>query len=148
MKASIAKIGEKIKVFSSNISKETLFLVLSLCLICSSFGTGILVGKEIQTGNKNEVRISYNAQTASVARSIQGKGEEHEIVENIPSEIKKIALQKPEGAQFLASKNGTRYYLPNCSGAGRIKPENRVWFKTREDAEAAGLTPAANCPGL
>ncbi len=49
---------------------------------------------------------------------------------------------------YVASKNGTRYYLPSCSGAKRIKEENRVWFQTKSMAEAAGYTPAANCDGM
>ncbi len=52
--------------------------------------------------------------------------------------------QKP----FLASKNGTRYYLSSCSGAKRIKSENIVYFSTREAAESAGYTKAINCAGL
>ena len=52
--------------------------------------------------------------------------------------------QKP----FLASKNGTRYYLPTCSGAKRIKTENIIYFSTREAAESAGYTKAINCTGL
>lgn len=49
---------------------------------------------------------------------------------------------------YVASKNGTRYYLPWCSGVKRIKEENKVWFNTREEAVARGLLPAANCPGI
>lgn len=49
---------------------------------------------------------------------------------------------------FLASKNGTKYYLATCPGATRIKQENRTYFVSREAAEAAGYEPAANCPGL
>ncbi len=50
--------------------------------------------------------------------------------------------------QFVASKNGTKYYLSSCSGVKRIKPENIVSFPSREAAEAAGYSKAANCPGL
>ncbi len=49
---------------------------------------------------------------------------------------------------YVASKTGTKYHLPWCSGARRIKVENKVWFATKEEAEAAGYTPAANCKGL
>jgi len=50
--------------------------------------------------------------------------------------------------KFVASKSGTKYHYPWCSGAKRIKDENKVWFNTVEEARAAGYTPAANCPGL
>ena len=49
---------------------------------------------------------------------------------------------------FVASKNGTKYYLPTCSGANRIKEENKIWFASIEEARSQGYTPAANCPGL
>jgi hypothetical protein len=49
---------------------------------------------------------------------------------------------------YVASKNGTKYHLPWCSGAQRIKDENKVWFKTKEDAEKAGFMPASNCKGI
>lgn len=53
----------------------------------------------------------------------------------------------PSGT-YLASKNGTKFYLPECSGAKRIKEENKIWFYTKEEAMAAGFGPAANCKGL
>ena len=49
---------------------------------------------------------------------------------------------------FVASKNGTVYHLSSCAGAKRIKEENKIPFQTKEEAEARGLRPAANCPGL
>lgn len=49
---------------------------------------------------------------------------------------------------YVASKNGSKYYLATCSGANRIKQENRVYFVTVGEAAAAGYEPAANCPGL
>ncbi len=50
--------------------------------------------------------------------------------------------------QYLASKNGNSYYLPWCSGASRIKDSNRIWFKTKDEAELAGYKKSANCRGL
>lgn len=53
-----------------------------------------------------------------------------------------------ETAKYVGSKSGTKYHLITCAGAKRIKEENKVFFATAADAEAAGYTPAANCPGL
>ncbi len=50
--------------------------------------------------------------------------------------------------KFVASRNSTKYHLPWCSGALRIKEENKIWFESVEEARAAGYSPAANCPGL
>lgn len=52
-----------------------------------------------------------------------------------------------EGA-YVGSKNGDKYHLPWCSGALRIKEENKVWFASKEEAERAGYTPASNCKGI
>jgi hypothetical protein len=52
------------------------------------------------------------------------------------------------GRNYVASKSGSKYYLPTCSGAARIKEENKVWFDSAKDAEARGYSAASNCPGL
>lgn len=49
---------------------------------------------------------------------------------------------------YVASKEGQVYHLPHCSGAKRISEANKITFKTKEEAEAAGLRPAANCKGI
>lgn len=48
---------------------------------------------------------------------------------------------------YVASKSGTKYYLPSCAPAS-IKDANKVWFDTAAEAQAAGYTPASNCSGL
>ena len=53
-----------------------------------------------------------------------------------------------EDKLFVASKNGTKYHYPWCSGALNIKEENKMWFSTKEEAEKSGYTPASNCKGL
>lgn len=49
---------------------------------------------------------------------------------------------------YVASKNGTKYHFPWCSGASTIKEENKIWFSSKEEAEKAGYQPASNCKGL
>ena len=49
---------------------------------------------------------------------------------------------------FVASKSGSVYYAVWCSGVSRIREENKVWFRTKEDAKAQGYRPAKNCPGM
>lgn len=43
-------------------------------------------------------------------------------------------------ACFVASKTGKRYYFAGSSQAEKIKEANRVTFKTKEEAEAAGYS--------
>lgn len=44
----------------------------------------------------------------------------------------------PPGMQFVASKNGTKYYPVTAKEAEKLVPQNRVYFRNREEAEAAG----------
>jgi len=62
------------------------------------------------------------------------------------SVAKKAAYQKTGG--IVASKNGSKYHFPWCSGALRIKDSNKVWFSSTKEARSAGYTPAKNCKGL
>jgi len=50
----------------------------------------------------------------------------------------------PKGA-FVASSGGTKYYPIDCKTAQRISEENRVYFQTAEDAEAAGYSLTTAC---
>jgi len=50
--------------------------------------------------------------------------------------------------RVVGSRSGTKYHLLDCPGALQMKEENKVFFDSIELAEAAGYTPAANCPGL
>ena len=52
------------------------------------------------------------------------------------------------GGQYVASRTGSVYYFPWCSGALKITPQNERWFASREAAEAAGYRAAKNCKGL
>ena len=60
------------------------------------------------------------------------------------------AVGKPPGnpantRNFVASKNGTKYYPAGCSATNRIKEANRVWFATAKEAEAQGYEASARC---
>lgn len=39
---------------------------------------------------------------------------------------------------WIASSRGSTYYRAGCSGARRLAPANRIYFKTEEAAQAAG----------
>ena len=46
---------------------------------------------------------------------------------------------------IMASKNGTKYYFPNCSGINRIKIENRIYFSDEQSAINKGLQKSKTC---
>ena len=116
------------------LSSAPSYLVPVLILILASsasFGLGVLAGKDMGTERAPKAQSGIQIGTSALVTPIPGSSE-------APREL----------GVYVASKSGTRYYLPSCSGAGRIKEENKVWFQTTLDAEAAGYTPANACPGL
>ena len=52
------------------------------------------------------------------------------------------------GGEIVASRKGSKYHFPWCSGALTMKESNKIWFKSVEAARAAGYAPAGNCKGL
>lgn len=71
---------------------------------------------------------------------------------NLESDIQIIDLENDKNnnsisgeKMYVASKNGKLYYRIGCSGAGRIKEENKIYFKTKEDAEKFGYTLSSSC---
>lgn len=68
-------------------------------------------------------------------------------LEIVSGEVPVSEVAKSTGP-YVASKTGSKYHLVSCSSANSIKEENKVYFSTKEEAEAFGYTPAANCKGI
>lgn len=47
--------------------------------------------------------------------------------------------------EYIGSKKSDKYHLPECRYAKKIEWANEIWFKTREEAEAAGYKPCGVC---
>ena len=62
------------------------------------------------------------------------------------------AAMKPQamamGGLLVASRTGSTYYYPWCSGASKIALANQVWFASEAAEQKAGYAPAKNCKGL
>lgn len=69
------------------------------------------------------------------------------ILHSMKNPDSKLMLPDLRG-RYVVSKNGTAYHYPWCAGAQKIKEENKIWFKTKEEAQARGYKPAGNCDGL
>ena len=120
---SIRNLGQKINI------GDNIYIVLIIILVASaSFGLGRLSKIEDE---KQPIRLIENFATTINSEKSQAVGE-----------------SSPIGGKYVVSKNGTKYHLPWCSGALRIKEENKVWFDSKEAAETAGYEPAANCKGI
>ncbi len=61
------------------------------------------------------------------------------------TQVTEQPVQEPDIWTVAASKTGKVYYPKTCTGLGRVKPENRVYFASEQEAQQAGLTKAASC---
>lgn len=144
---SIPKALDKSKEWLLNIPKDILFLLISVLAASASFGLGMITEHEM--GKRENLPFeSFSDKNTLPANAISAVETPKTQTPAATKNIETAANVAPQDGKYVASKNGTRYYLPSCSSAARIKAENRVWFATTLEAEAAGLTPATNCPGL
>lgn len=115
---TIAEAREKCKMFVSKIPKDALIIGVLVLASSASFGLGYLTGLDA-TGKGNDTVLEEPSLTTTA-----------------------------EEGKIVASKSGTKYYLPSCASASRISEANKIWFTSAELAVAAGYTPAANCKGI
>lgn len=60
------------------------------------------------------------------------------------STLQKTSTQRTD-QKVVASKNSTSYHFSWCSGAKKIKEENKIIFASEQEAQSKGLTLASNC---
>lgn len=122
---SIAEIWKKSKEQLVILERQDIFLATLIILVAfASFGLGRLSKIQIV---RTPLKIEQVAQTVAVGEAV--------------GEVKSTGM-------YVASKNGTKYHFPWCSGAKSISEANKIWFNSVEEARAAGYTPASNCKGL
>lgn len=108
------------------------FLVGALC-----FEAGLLQGK---IGEKTPLVLSVPQvpeTTVIPTPDILGTGTSSSHAEPVVA----LVAEKTNCA-FVGSKNSNKYHLPSCTAAKRIKPENRVCFASKEEAEKRGYVPS------
>jgi hypothetical protein len=133
---------------------DGLLTVITVVLASSaSFGLGMLAERSI-AGEGGGVKIQGVPAGAFSAAAALAPIPKASKSSNVSVKSKSTAKEEPTGTAtaetgvYVASKKGTKYHLPTCSGAKTMSEENKIWFTTKEEAEAAGYMPAANCKGL
>jgi|SRR3989344_2516352 len=117
---TIPEAREKCKSLVAKAPRDAFVLSILVFASSASFGLGLLAGLDAGQGSDFVSGLAPIADTGLSASS----------------------------GQIVASKNGTKYYLPGCAGAERISEDNKVWFASSAAAAAAGYAPAANCKGI
>lgn len=124
---SIPELWEKIKVWSE---KEEVYHTLMVFIVILVGLAGFGLGRLSQNGDL-PVRIEY-------AKEVPGS-------EKAPTVSSTETSSPAQSGAIIASKNGTKYYFPNCRGVGNIKEENKIFFQTESEALAAGYSKASGC---
>lgn len=119
---TIAEVREKCKDALNVFPRDVLILSIIFSASCMSFGLGYLAGRDENPTVSTEIGQGSDLPVGAVSETLPAG----------PGEI-------------VASKNGTKYYLPSCSGADRISEANKIRFSSVAAATAAGYTPAASC---
>ena len=142
VRMSIPELAARIKSALDRAPRSSLLVAGVAILSSAAFGLGLLEGK-----NGTQLRESI-AQPASVAAVHTETASPSLAPKTLPKSTAASTTAPVGSGEVVASKTGTKYYLPTCGTVKRIKDANKVWFTSRAAAEAAGYQPAANCKGL
>ena len=117
---------EKIKLFlESEKGKDIIIVIIVILVGLGSFELGRLSKQSGSGGVKIEYPDQNSTETANVVSATSGR--------------------PTSGKNFFASSKGKKYYTTSCSAGKTIKQENRVYFATGEEAEAAGYALSSAC---
>lgn len=119
-KAALGRIRSTISAYILGLPRDVLIVGALLLACIASFSLGTLVGQGM--GSRGPAAEAPKATVPAAAAAVAAKP-----------------------GQVVASRNGTRYYYPSCSGVSRIASANIVAFASASAAEAAGYTLAAGC---
>ena len=98
-----------------NLNWKQFVLILSASCLCA----GIIFGVVIYYATKPETApINFTANTIS---------------------------QETKDLKIKGNKNSKIYHLPGCPNYDDIAERNIIWFKSHEEAKAAGFRMARNC---
>jgi len=117
---------EKIKHFleSDNV-KDILIVIIVILVGLGSF----LLGRLSKQDESSGIKIEYSNQNL-----------------NQPANVVSTDISTTNSTKnYFASNRGTKYYTIGCLAGKTIKPENRIYFDTGEEAEKAGYILSTSC---
>lgn len=135
------------KVSSMRLPEGFLIVLIVILASTGSFGLGYLSGKESAGA---DVIIQQPVSREETQGEVAGVSSEMSTQVSVKRSAQQTPSREvvPSAGQYVASKKGTKYHLPWCPGAKAMNEENKIYFNSKEEAEAAGYTPAVNCKGI
>lgn len=123
---------QKIKHFiETDQGKDLLTVIIIILVGLGSFGLGRLS----KTAQNEGLKVEYMQDLSGSSIEALGPVLSPESGNAGPSVQEK----------FFASSRGTKYYPVGCSAGKSIKQSNRIYFETREEAEARGYELSSSC---
>lgn len=125
----------KVWVFFQQHRRELMNLVAGVCL----FLAGILIGKTMSPYTNMQPIIFQDVPGGSGGSESALSA----LQDQAPGVAGEGSVAGATDGTFVASVNSNLYHHKSCAAAKRINEENRVWFATPEDAQAAGYAPSS-----
>jgi hypothetical protein len=128
--------------------EQKIVLAIGITLIAAiSFEAGFLHG---QKSKQEPVIVNKAAALETTSANVCQNTSEANNAKTTPANSKSasteiVATTDNQKCAFVASKNSNKFHLPTCRYAQNIKPENKVCFSSKEEAESRGFQGAKCC---
>jgi len=125
-------------------SDRIVTLVSAVLLVLVGYVAGLWTAE-----TRKEVPIVFQTSSGDADDGILSDEDVKKLAPPKGSDMSAVSTKSPPSAvvkseeAFVASINGTKYYVPGCSEVRRIKEENRVWFASEQEARDANYEPSA-----
>ncbi len=116
-----------------DIKTRTFVAIFFSSFVIFSFFIGLSLGRYIESRNQIEIigLSKHETYNSALLAKVSDSGS--------------LYAKSESDKNIVASDSGSVYYYKSCKVYTRIKEENRVWFKTKEEAELSGYRLAKNC---
>lgn len=119
------------------------FVLILVLVLALAYGLGVIA---LGFQEKSPITITYQELPVPVEVSSVPASAAAAVTSGLTASPSTASSKSDQ--MVVASKKGTKYHLPTCSGAKTISAENKITFPNAKAAEKAGYGPAKNCKGL
>jgi len=96
--------------------------------------------ERIKREREEEEAQKKEAEAKQTEGAPETEGEKKKETKKVKQEALFPVENSSAGAKFVASKTGKKFYASDSAQGQKIKEENRVYFKSEKEAEAAGFS--------
>jgi hypothetical protein len=141
----------KLKIFWLKYEQKVIIIAGILIISAIAYEAGFIQGRKNQQDPViiNKVSSSDISTDAEKKIADPAQGSQHKNPSPDANASASANTSAPESdnqkCAFVASKSSNKYHLPTCQFAKKIKPENKICFSSKEEAEKRGYQGAKCC---